>query len=205
MESLEEKYGALFDNGSDRKFDIATAMLGRMGYDESFEHSIPNAWMASTPGHPFFLRSIQEFEDLFNQSEHSSLSFEWPAPEHLTGPVALRSALLQYEETKTHRNGLVNQYVEDLVQRLPFAAHPPKDHHVLVLPSHMVYPYSWDSDGSSFRDECWVLREGFDPDRCKNSLRTKRKGTISITYWSHSHTIFGHDVDNMRHLEDKMS
>ena len=29
------------------------AFLGRMGTDDAFIHSIPNAWMSSTPGHPF--------------------------------------------------------------------------------------------------------------------------------------------------------
>lgn len=29
------------------------AVFGRMGTDESFENSISNAWMASSPGHPF--------------------------------------------------------------------------------------------------------------------------------------------------------
>lgn len=31
------------------------AVFGRLGADETFEHSIPNAWMAASPRHPFFL------------------------------------------------------------------------------------------------------------------------------------------------------
>ena len=33
-------------------------VLGRMGHDNNFEHSIPNAVMASIPGHPFWLQVL---------------------------------------------------------------------------------------------------------------------------------------------------
>ena len=33
--------------------------LAAMGTDEDFEHGLPNAWMASVPGHPFWLFCLQ--------------------------------------------------------------------------------------------------------------------------------------------------
>ena len=34
--------------------------LAAMGKDESFVHSLPNAWMASVKGHPFWLICMQQ-------------------------------------------------------------------------------------------------------------------------------------------------
>ena len=34
------------------------AVFGRMGMDENFDNSIPNAWMASSPGNPFFFSCL---------------------------------------------------------------------------------------------------------------------------------------------------
>ncbi len=33
--------------------------LAAMGTDEDYEHHVPNAWMASIPGHPFWLFCLQ--------------------------------------------------------------------------------------------------------------------------------------------------
>ncbi len=35
--------------------DQQGAVLARMGSDTTYDNSIPNAWMASTPGHGFWL------------------------------------------------------------------------------------------------------------------------------------------------------
>ena len=34
-------------------------ILGRMGLNESYEHSIPNALMASIPEHPFWIKVLE--------------------------------------------------------------------------------------------------------------------------------------------------
>lgn len=38
------------------------AYLGRMGTDNAYDGSIPNAWMVSTPGHPFWLLPLEAAE-----------------------------------------------------------------------------------------------------------------------------------------------
>lgn len=73
------------------------AYVGRMGDNDEFEHSIPNAFMASTsPGHPFWLTPLafvrdHQKEEIYNQE-----------PESLTGPVALRSCVKTWQE-KDHK------------------------------------------------------------------------------------------------------
>ena len=38
--------------------------LAAMGTDEDFAHHVPNAWMASIPGHPFWLFCLQQVTKL---------------------------------------------------------------------------------------------------------------------------------------------
>ena len=40
-------------------------VLGRMGPDTNFEHSIPNAFMASIPGHPFWIKVLESITERF--------------------------------------------------------------------------------------------------------------------------------------------
>lgn len=67
------------------------AYVGKMGEEEEWEHSIPNAFMASTsPGHPFWTRPLEFVKRFRNDTEVNS------TPEALTGPVALRNCTLQW-------------------------------------------------------------------------------------------------------------
>ena len=36
------------------------AYLGRITEDDNWQHNIPNAWMASSPGHPFWMFCLME-------------------------------------------------------------------------------------------------------------------------------------------------
>jgi mannosyltransferase OCH1-like enzyme len=38
-------------------------VLGRMGNKTSFKHSIPNAAMASVPGHPFWIKVLDDITE----------------------------------------------------------------------------------------------------------------------------------------------
>lgn len=71
--------------------DESHAYIGQMGYDQEFEHALPNAFMASTlPGHPFWLRPLEYIKTYWNETEYNS------TPEQLTGPVALRNCTAQW-------------------------------------------------------------------------------------------------------------
>ena len=59
-------------------------VLGRMGDDETFEHSLPNALMASAPGHPFWLDVV----DMIHARRNDTRS----RVEYVTGPVLLKDA-----------------------------------------------------------------------------------------------------------------
>lgn len=68
--------------------------LGSMGPDRTFEHSIPNAWMASKAGHRFWMACA---EDMIEEAKKKP----WEGAEYLTGPVMLFRVLKKYNETSS--------------------------------------------------------------------------------------------------------
>ncbi|KKF93016.1 Inositol phosphoceramide mannosyltransferase 3 [Ceratocystis platani] len=119
------------------------AFLGRMGTDEQFEHSIPNAWMASTPGHPFFLLPLESVLKRFSREK------QWTdLPEDVTGPVALRRAILKYQKHyiwEKSPEALEND-MERYISAGSYKMRPDLKHTVQLLHHDVIYPYSWGPD-----------------------------------------------------------
>ena len=174
--------------------------LGRMGTDDSFTHSIPNAWMGSTPGHPFWLLPLEFTSNNINNGGIS--------PESLTGPQALYQMVERYKNDFDQGQGskMDEYYDKSPWRRLYKAAAkenaglPPQS--LVILPFWQIYPYSWHRDGEMFRHVCWVLEAEFNAARCKLLLASDRWGSYSITYWSHSWGWDGdgHSKDHIQHL-----
>jgi hypothetical protein len=160
---------------------MQTALLGRMGDIPEFEHSIPNAWMVSTPAHPFFLVLPNTINQRVQEETVDNILVE-----SLTGPVALRESVVEYETRKIRNGDSLGAEYDEIAQKVPFTRDQKLDHQVVKLPSEMIYPYSWGADGEKYRDLCWVLTKTYDAEACKEALEVKRKGSVSITYWSHS-------------------
>jgi inositol phosphorylceramide mannosyltransferase catalytic subunit len=71
---------------ADRKFpELLLPIMETKDY--SFEHNIPNAWMASRPGHPFWMHVINRI--MSNDANHYY-------PEGATGPIVLYKTYKQY-------------------------------------------------------------------------------------------------------------
>jgi mannosyltransferase OCH1-like enzyme len=70
----------------------ADIVLGRMGNDPTFPHSIPNAMMASAPGQLFWLLAIAiAIERIIECGNVQRMDDN--GPEQLTGPILLRDAV----------------------------------------------------------------------------------------------------------------
>ena len=67
----------------------APVLLAEMSEDGSFLHNIPNAWMASVPGHPFWIF----FMELIDYSWKVGSRVTREGPEAITGPVMLKRAV----------------------------------------------------------------------------------------------------------------
>ncbi|KAI9155504.1 Inositol phosphoceramide mannosyltransferase-like protein [Paramyrothecium foliicola] len=150
------------------------AVFGRLGEDETFAHSIPNAWMASSPRHPFFLLPMEFAKSKVQQRKNPLYRIGGtPAAEHITGPIALRKSIFRWKES-----------LRDLWDE------------VVLLPSHVVYPYSWATPGPVGRI-CSAMFESLDERLCQEKLEVKKKGSLTITYWSNTHKGTGHNDETI--------
>lgn len=76
---------------------VSMAYVGHMGNDD-FEHSIPNAFMASSaPYHPFWMEPLE-----YVRAHRSDEAYN-TQPEGLTGPVALRACVKDWEGKRAKR------------------------------------------------------------------------------------------------------
>ncbi|KAG8760461.1 hypothetical protein FRC14_003018 [Serendipita sp. 396] len=129
------------------------AFVGHMGED-NFEHSIPNAFFAATkPGHPFFYKPLDyvvkhQNEPAFNRE-----------PEKLTGPVALRACVKEWQASEG------------------------KTHELRVLENGKIYPLNWSGAPKLNWCLCRTHSPWFNEGKC-NALYENTAWTI--TYWTHS-------------------
>ncbi|KAL9076352.1 MAG: hypothetical protein Q9161_001068 [Pseudevernia consocians] len=167
--------------------------LGRMGTDDNFVHSIPNAWMGSTPGHPFWVLPLESCEQSIGSDAQ---------PEYLTGPPALYDRVRDYrDEYEQGRGDKMDDHYNKSGWRHLYP--PSRDQEKLppqslvVLPFWEVYPYSWERDGEAYRSLCWVTQDTFSASTCKQVMGLDHWGSHSITYWSHSWSTDGHWGEHM--------
>ena len=139
------------------------AVFGRMGQDLGFKHSIPNAWMAATPGHPLFLLPLQNAYRTVMKRRSSlyRMLHPWPGAEALTGPIMLQRSIAAY------------------------SAGDDDSERVVLLPNKYIYPYDWKHDKQYWHD-CSAQSAQFNSTACKKLLDVEGKESIAITYWSHS-------------------
>lgn len=174
------------------------AFFGRMGTDTSFENSIPNAWMASTPGHPFWLLVVESV--VKGIADGSS---DGQSPEMVTGPVRLFDMINEYTiDEGLYAGEKLDKHVAKNPTAKQFIPRKGLGHSLEVLPSHYIFPYSWQRDGEAFRDVCWATQKTFDAERCKWLLATDHWPSYAITYWSHTWAGKGHDEGNVHQLDD---
>ena len=171
------------------------AFLGRMGTDTDNIHSIPNAWMASTPGHPFWLLPLQHIAAKLSGNPNDS-------PEAITGPASL------FETIGDYNDFFHNADFPTLDQHYAgsgwSALYPPPipAEELVILPFWAIYPFSWQRDGDAYKAHCLVGQERFDAARCKEVIGVKAWGSWSVTYWSHSWNQNGQQ-EHMEELQDE--
>ena len=156
------------------------AYLGSMGTNLDFSDSIPNAWMTSTPGHPFWLLPLKSIMHNWGASDNA---------EGTTGPSALRNMVIRYYTYEDEDPGRMDAEYAASEWRDLYKLDTEKEHRLEVLPSWEIYPYNWSEEGVLFKEWCSAESESFDAEKCKGITGTAawgRKGSFAITYWSHT-------------------
>lgn len=179
--------------------------------DWTTPHSIPNAFMASTPRHPLWLLPLSKILRRMGADRAGHLHGEampttdeidaYVGTESITGPVALLNAVHAYRSWMGHTaSALTTTDVVDpaLSTSLDLA---PRHHATIVFDTPIIYPFSWaiEPHMSPVYLHCRAsggLFAQFDPVRCQDFTRAFERGARTITYWSHTwHQGTGEDAD----------
>ncbi|KAJ3067841.1 hypothetical protein HK102_007326 [Quaeritorhiza haematococci] len=139
---------------------VVLASMGPTHLIHTWPHAIPNAWMASRPGHSFWMHCIKRMMEKMETARQNG-GLDRLGAEDATGPVMLHEA---YEE-----------YVRGAsANREP----------IYLLAPNVIFPYSWDHN----RTHTWVCSSqspNFNAQDCKSEFVTPGS-TLAISYWSHS-------------------
>lgn len=158
----------------DPLLDVADVVLGRMGTNPHFEHSIPNAIMLSKPRQEFWLLVISLMMTMIGRHER---------PEYVTGPVIIKTAHDMY----------LNQYRDDIVQNrlanIRAKLSPEQDAsrektNVGVLPGFVFYPLDWSDrvHDNFLRIPMMAKKEVLS----EADAQALFPNSTMVTYWSHS-------------------
>lgn len=153
--------------------DQGGVVLGRMGTNPGFEHSIPNAMMFSETREEFWLLVFS----LMMTADRNK------RPEYVTGPVMLKTAHDLY--TNDYREDMVqNRLAEMRVKMRPEQAAKTTKSAMRVLPSFSFYPIDWND-----RVHDRLLRRPL----MQNGQILERETALdlfpisfTVSYWSHS-------------------
>lgn len=155
--------------GLDEYLVVGDVVLGQMGSDPSFAHSIPNAIMASKPRQEFWLYVMSRLLD----GPSSGYA------EYATGPAFLKSCVDGWNQSATGRQSRVES-----VRRLlsPDLAMTDETRKITILPPNDWYPLDWnDPIHQLFRLKL------LDAGRLSEDEKQRFFGRSTlVTYWSHS-------------------
>jgi len=141
------------------------AVLAYMSDDYKFGDNVPNAWMASSPGHPLWLFCIAEMIKKYQVLKNQRV-------ESITGPKMLQDAINNYllvyqsiHKTKVLGTEKGNNRIFDLY----------------LLRPGLIYPFDWHKK-STHNSLCHALMKSFNQENCKALF----PDAFTITYWTHS-------------------
>ena len=159
----------------DSMLDVADVVLGRMGTNPNFKHSLPNALMLSAPRQEFWLLVMSLLLEPMRPIAQR--------PESATGPVLLRRAHRLY--TTRHTQGEVPRRIAAIRTRLPGTLAPSAQAtRVAAVPGHIFFPLDWSDQihNRLFREP--MMRDGKLLDR--QTILSYFPRSLTVSYWAHS-------------------
>lgn len=147
---------------------MSGVLLGSMGVNPAFEHSIPNATMASSPGMEFWLLTMA----LMMESQHHR-------PEYTTGPVMLKNAHDLY--TGYYDQPAVQDRLKTVRDLMGLSTTEKSD--IYLASGNVFFPLDWnDCIHDQFRRD--LLKSGQLLDRTTALGLFPR--SVTATYWTHT-------------------
>jgi mannosyltransferase OCH1-like enzyme len=149
---------------------LSDIIVGRMGSDPEFPHSIPNAFLASTPRQEFWLLVIALIV-LF--------AYKPGRPEELTGPVILKKAVDLY--CHDSEGVWVRECIKSISTFLKADQQPePHKSDVMIADKSWFYCIDWsDPEHNRMR---WDILTDPPSERVRHLL----EDAWTVTYWAHT-------------------
>ncbi|KAJ3070800.1 hypothetical protein HK102_006588, partial [Quaeritorhiza haematococci] len=154
---------------------VVLASLGPESLVHTWIHSVPNAWMASRPGHSFWMHCIKFMMKQMDHIREHNIPADKVDAEYITGP------------------GMLHRVYLDYMKDVKYA--PDRDP-VYMLAPDVIFPYSWDHN-RTFTWACSSQSPNFSAETCKKEF-VKPGSTFGISYWSHS---WGNDGNSLLNEE----
>lgn len=152
--------------------DFCDIVLGRMGDDETFAHSLPNAIMMSKPGQEFWLlvmSLIMDPPDVLQKAR----------PEYRTGPVLLKyayNAYLSADRAATYDRIEAIKLLLCMNETMSASL-------IDVRPANEFYPLNWRDPEHMQIASAYLAGDMDKVDKLKSTLL---KDSYLVTYWNHS-------------------
>lgn len=158
-------------------------ILGRMGPDTDYEHSIPNAiMMARRPGHDFWMWCAHYI--MANRDNVWETSVEGTA-----GPIMLYTVYDEYMKSRQNLLGIGgghdHHHQEEDDDYMPNGG---SSNSIYIAPPSAFYSYSWHHD-HKLRKICSIVSPNFNGQTCVAKMANRISGNetmYAISYWSHS-------------------
>lgn len=158
---------------------MGDVLVGRMGSDNDFEHSIPNAIMASRPKQAIWLLAVALASERLAELQRNKGARDF-RPEWLTGPVLLKDAVEFYIH---HSAAESLERISTSLPELRAQATRSEFGRVIILPPSIWYPVNWNNFIQTiFRKK--MFRKNGVVDRSK--ARWLFPQAYIVTYWSAS-------------------
>jgi mannosyltransferase OCH1-like enzyme len=153
-------------------------ILGRMGQDTHFPHSIPNALMISlVANHLFWWFVLHEIMERSQKRRH------WGSVESTTGPVVLHTA---YQRWKQWNHSMIPP-CQNLMDRFRLHWYDMVRTQVIVLDSSFFYPIDWHLPVHQEKYRKPFIRKMYQsPEQLVNLLAKTFPTSLAVTIWTHT-------------------
>lgn len=154
-------------------------VLGRMGRDPAFDHSIPNAIMASKPRQGFWLLALSFAFDRLEAPEIRKTDFtSVTGPEYLTGPILLKDAAEFYLEhgPEAAFERVAARFGEETAEQAQYGR-------ITLLEPESLYPIDWNNPLHRILIKRMSAAKQVIKPREVQRLFMR---SFMVTYWSHS-------------------
>jgi mannosyltransferase OCH1-like enzyme len=156
-------------------------IVGSMGTDFAFEHSIPNAFLMSEAGDPFWLFYLAEIEEAWNRLKNTPNIHK--RPEYVTGPVVLKNSIYRMRKNINAAKQSILRFVESKKIECFNETNLNSLGEVDIKSGHVLYPVDWsDSIHQNFRTDFLKKQRLLSVEEARHLFPK----SVAVTYWTHS-------------------